>query len=137
MTIKVYSVLLFCLLSAQVQAGDVMVIVNKGNTNPIDRELIIKIYTGAAAGWPDGSPVTAFDQENDNPVRADFYKQIVGKSRAAIRAIRAQNIFSGRGLPPKLANPDAEMKKLVSSDKNAIGYIHASSMDDSVKAVKP
>lgn len=129
------ALLLGALINSPAQADDVVVIVNKGNTNPIDRALVIKTYTGATRGWPDGTPIFALDQDDDSPIRADFYANVLGKSRAAMRAIWAQNIFSGKGLPPKLANPDAEMKKLVSSNKSSIGYIRATSVDDSVKVV--
>lgn len=127
------ALLLGALINSPAQADDVVVIVNKGNTNPIDHALVIKIYTGATRGWPDGTPIFALDQDDDSPIRADFYANVLGKSRAIVKAIWAQNIFAGKGLPPKIANPDAEMKKLVSSNKSSIGYIRASSVDDSVK----
>jgi len=130
------ALLLAALLDAPAQAADVVVIVNKDNANPIDRALIINIYTGATRGWPDGTPVFALDQDDNSPVRTDFYANVIGKSRAAMRAIWAQNISSGKGLPPKLAKPDAMIKKLVSGNKNAIGYIHASSVDGSIKVVE-
>lgn len=130
------ALLLGALLIAPAQADDVVVIVNKDNTNPINRALVTKIYTGATRGWPDGTPIFALDQDDGSQIRADFYTNIIGKSRAAMRAIWAQNIFAGKGLPPKPVNPDAEMKKLVSSNKNAIGYIRASSVDNSIKVVE-
>lgn len=132
---RLTALLIVAILSAPAAAEDVAVIVNKSNANPVDRALVVKLYTGAARSWPDGSPAFVLDQAEDSPARTDFYAQVIGKSAAAMKAIWAQNIFSGRGLPPKLANPDAEMKKLVSANKNAIGYIKASSVDDSVKIV--
>lgn len=130
------ALLLWALLNVPAQADDVVVIVNKNNVNPIKHAMVVKIYTGAVRGWPDGTPVYALDQDDSSPARADFYANVIGKSRAAMRAIWAQNIFTGKGLPPKLVNSDAEMKKLVSSNKNAIGYIRASGVDDSIKVVE-
>ena len=129
------ALLIAAILSAPAEAEEVAVIVHKSNANAVDHALVVKLYTGAARSWPDGSPVFVLDQAEDSQARADFYAQVIGKSAAAMKAIWAQNIFSGRGLPPKLANPDAEMKKLVSANKNAIGYIAASAVDDSVKVV--
>jgi ABC-type phosphate transport system substrate-binding protein len=131
----IFALLLGLLLHVTALAEDVVVIVNKDNNNPINHALVVKIYTGAARGWADGSPIFALDLEEDSPVREDFYVNVIGKSRAAMRAIWAQNIFTGKGLPPRLANPDTEMKKLVRSNRNAIGYIRASSVDDSIKVV--
>ena len=127
--------LLSSMLSVSAMADEVVVIVNKENNNPIDRALLIKIYTGAARGWEDGTPILALDLDEARPAREEFYTKIIGKSRGAIRAIWAQNIFTGKGLPPKVANPDVEMKKMVKANKNAIGYIRSSSVDDSVKVV--
>lgn len=130
------ALLLWAPLNVPAHDDRVVVIVNKDNTNPIKHALVVKIYTGAAKGWPDGTPVFALDQDDNSPTRAYFYAKVIGKSRAAIRAIWAQNIFAGKGLPPKLVNPDAEMKKLVRSNKHAIGYIRASSVDDSIRVVE-
>jgi hypothetical protein len=113
----------------------VVVIVNKENLLPVDRYFVIRTYTGLTKGWPDGSPVFPLDQAENSPTRAGFYAQIVGRSAASMRAIWTQNIFSGKGLPPKIANADAEMKRLVSMNRDAIGYIRASEADGSVRVV--
>ena len=59
----------------------------------------------------------------------------MGKSVGNVKAVWAQLVFSGRALPPKQAASDDEVKKLVAANKSAIGYVKASSLDDSVKAV--
>ncbi len=122
-------------LSMSAWAADVVVIVNKANANVVDKAFVVKAYTGATKSWPDGGPVFVLDQSEDNPIRADFYSSVLGKSSANMKAQWAHNIFSGKGLPPKVANPDAEVKKIVSTNKNAIGYINASNVDDTVKVV--
>ena len=116
-------------------AGDIVVIVNKNNNNAMDKAFVAKIYTGEAKNFPDGGPVFALDQDENNPVRADFYSSMLGKNVSNMKALWAQNIFSGKGLPPKVVNPDNEVKKVVGTNKNAIGYIKASSVDDTVKVV--
>jgi ABC-type phosphate transport system substrate-binding protein len=122
-------------LSLPAWAADVVVIVNKGNPNEVDKAFVVKVYTGDAKNWPDGGPVFAIDQGEDSPIRADFSQSVLGKSVGNMKALWAQNIFSGKGLPPKLVDLDAEVKKIVSTNKNAIGYIKASSADDTVKVV--
>ena len=52
-----------------------------------------------------------------------------------MRAIWLQNIFSGNGLPPKIASPDAAVKLLVVNNRNAIGYILASQVDSTVRVI--
>jgi len=116
-------------------AGDYVVIVNKDNAYPVDKAFVAKVFTGDAKSWKDGSPITAVDLPEDNPVRASFSNDVLGKTVGNVKAQWAQLIFSGRALPPKQAASDDEVKKLVSANKSAIGYIKASSLDDSVKAV--
>lgn len=116
-------------------ADDVVVIAHKQNTQVVDRQYVARIYTGAIKGWPDGSPVFALDQPEDSEMRERFYTTIVGRSQAAMRALWAQNIYSGKGLPPKIAAPDAEMRSIVANNRNAIGYIRASAVDDSVRVI--
>ena len=122
-------------LSLSAWAADVVVIVNKDNANAVDKAFVVKVYTGDAKFWPDGGPIFSIDQGDDSPIRADFNKSVLGKSSANMKALWAQNIFAGKGLPPKVVDPDAEVKKVVSTNKNAIGYIKASSVDDTVKVV--
>lgn len=114
---------------------DVVVIVNKDNPNTVNKASVIKIYTGEAKNWPDGGPVFALDQTEDNSIRTDFYSRVIGKSSGNMKALWAQNIFSGKGLPPSVVGSDVEVKRIVSTNKNAIGYIKASSADDTVKVV--
>ena len=124
-------------LSMTAWAADVVVIINKDNTNAVDKEFVVKVYTGVTKNWSDGSPIFSLDQGEENQVRVDFYSSVMGKTSGNMKALWAQNIFSGKGLPPKVFDPDSEVKKVVSANKNAIGYIKSSSVDDTVKvAVK-
>ena len=134
-TLKYFLALWMGILGVPAWAADVVVIVNKANVNAVDKALVVKIYTGQTKNWPDGGPVFPIDQGEDNPIRADFNQSILGKSNGNMKALWAQNIFAGKGLPPKIVDPDAEVKKIVNTNKNAIGYIRSSSVDDSIKVV--
>ena len=122
-------------ISGPVRADDVVVIVNKGNANSVDSDFVRRIYTGALKGWPDGSPVLALDQSEGTEAREQFSNTVLRKNMANLKAIWSQNIFTGKGLPPRLASPDAEMKRIVAAEPRAIGYIWRSQLDDSVKAI--
>lgn len=123
------------LAAAAAHGEEVVVIVNKDNPHAIDRAYVGRIYTGALRGWPDGTPVQAFDQAEDSEPRQVFNATVLGKSAATLRAIWSQNIFTGKGLPPRVATPDTEMKRAVAANRNAIGYIRASQLDGTVRAL--
>lgn len=127
--------LIYPLISAPALAGDIVVIVNKANSQNADKAFITRIYLGKVGEWPDGTSIEALDQAEDNPIHDQFYSELLGKSPALVKTLWAQNIFSGKRLPPKTANPDVLVKQIVSTHKNAIGYIKASSVDDSVKVI--
>lgn len=114
---------------------DLVVIIHKDNPYSVDKDYVIGIYTGRTKGWPDGSPVFPLDQGEASAARAAFYASVVGRSQGNMQALWAQNIFSGKGLPPKVATPDTEMKRIVSTNRNAIGYIRASELDSTVKVL--
>ena len=121
--------------SRAIAADGVVVIINKDIAHVVDKDYVAGIYTGRIKGWPDGSPVFPLDQSESSTARAEFYAIVVGRSQANMQALWAQNIFAGKGLPPKVASPGAEMKRLVATNRNAIGYIRASEVDDTVKVL--
>ena len=60
---------------------------------------------------------------------------LIDKTNAQVKSYWAKLIFTGKGTPPKeVANSD-EVKKLVSTNPNTIGYIDKSHLDTSVKVI--
>ena len=116
-------------------AGDVVVIVNKANDNAVDKNLVLKIYSGESKAWANGGAIAAFDLPEDNPSRAAFASEVMGKNLGNLKSLWAQNVFAGKAVPPKVVPSDDEVKKTVAANKGAIGYIKASAADDSVKVV--
>lgn len=115
-------------------ADGLVVIVNKSNDNAIDKALVAKIYRGEARTWANGGGIAAYDLPEDNLLREDFDGAVVGKSEKALATLWAQNALTGKATPPKVLGSDEEVKKAVASNRNAIGYIQARSLDDTVKA---
>jgi len=114
-------------------AGDLVVIVNPANPAVLTKELVVSYYLGESKSWSGGVPVKLLELSSDSPTRAAFDKEVLGKSAQQLKDIWAQNSLSGKAIPPKDVASDEEMKKAVSSSRIAIGYIKASSVDDTVK----
>ncbi len=113
----------------------IVVVVHKENLNTVDLAYIAKIYSGTIRAWPDGSLVVALDQPEDSEARAVFTAQVLNRTIANMRAVWSQNIFTGKGLPPKVAT-ELDAKKIVASNRNAIAYVHASQVDASLRVVE-
>ena len=126
--------LLACVAPSIAFADGIVVIVNKANDNAVDKALVAKIYRGEARTWPNGGGIAAYDLPEDNLLRDDFDGNLVGKSEKALMALWSQNVLTGKAVAPKVVASDDEVKKAVASNKNAIGYIQARNLDDSVKA---
>lgn len=129
------SILMAALLatSASAMAG-VVAIVNKANTTA-DKDTIGKLYNLEAKSWSDGSQAKLYDLSGES-AREAFCKAYTGKSVAAIKSAWAKAVFTGRAIPPKVLDADADVKNEVARDKNAVGYVDESSVDGSVRAIR-
>ena len=123
-------------LPVQSRASEVVVIVNPDNPHPVDRTYVQRLYTGILRAWPDGSPAFPLDLPEDHATRALFSQQWLVRSVANVRTLWAQHVFTGKGLPPRITSLEAEMKRLVVTNRNAIGYVSASLADSSVRVVR-
>jgi ABC-type phosphate transport system substrate-binding protein len=123
-------------LGASAVNADVVVIVNPKNPAAnLSAEQVAAIFLGTASTFPDGGGVTLTDQPEAAGIRGDFYQKATGRSVAQVKATWARLTFSGKGTPPKELKTDADVKAFVASDPKAIGYVDASAVDGSVKAV--
>jgi ABC-type phosphate transport system substrate-binding protein len=116
--------------------AEVVVIVNPENpTTSLTAAQVAALYLGNATTFPSGGPVTLADQTGAAGIRGDFYQKATGRSVAQVRATWARIMFTGKGTPPKELKSDADVKAFVAANPKAIGYVDASAVDGSVKAV--
>jgi len=117
-------------------AEEIAVIVNpKNSTASVTADQVEQIFLGKSTSLPGGGNASPVDQADGSPIRDDFYQKATGKSNAQVKAIWSRLIFSGKSTPPKALGSSADVKKLVASDPNGIGYIEKSAADASVKVV--
>ena len=122
-------------LGASAANAEVVVIVNPANAASVSAEQIAALYLGNATTFPDGSTAALVYQPEAAGVRGDLYQKATGRSSAQAKATWARLTFTGKATPPKELKSDAEVKAFVASNPKAIGYIDASAVDGSVKAV--
>ena len=136
-TITVMSLtLLFVMAAAGLAFTEIAVIVNPHNSaSDISGKDLKNIYKLKKTTWPDGSRIEAINLKKTDPLRENFSKAVLKKSASAIERFYLKQALSGKGQPPKVLNSSSDVKKLVESDKNAIGYIDANDVDDSVKVL--
>jgi ABC-type phosphate transport system substrate-binding protein len=117
-------------------AEDVVPVVSaKSHVKDLNADQVADIFLGKTSRFPDGTQAVPIDQSEDSPARDKFYAQFTGKSPAQMKAYWSKIIFTGRGQPPRQVAGSAEAKKLVAQNPNAIAYIDAKLVDDSVRVV--
>ena len=115
-------------LSAQVMAGDVVVIMAP-NAAPLTKEQLANVYLGRALDY---KPV---DLPEANVTRTDFYKRATDRDASQIKALWARLMFTGHGQAPKVLADAAAVKKAVAADPKSVGYIDKADVDSTVKVV--
>jgi ABC-type phosphate transport system substrate-binding protein len=116
--------------------AELVVIVNPKNPAAnLSADQVSALFLGTATTFPDGGAAILADQPESASIRGDFYQKATGRSVAQVKATWARLTFTGKGTPPKELKTDAEVKAFVASDPKAIGYVDASAVDGSVKAV--
>ena len=116
------------------QAGSVVVV---GKGSPIaasSEDDVVKAFLGKKKDLG-GVSVIPVDQGEGNPARNDFYSAVVKKSEAQLKSYWSRLIFTGKGQAPQVVGGDSEVKNLVASNPNIIGYIDESAVDGTVKVI--
>lgn len=123
-------------LSAGVAVADVVAVVSAKNpVTTLSKHQVVDIFLGKANRFPDGRQAVAIDQAEGSATRNEFYARFAGKSAAQLKAHWSKIIFTGRGRPPEEVSNDSSVKKFLSKNPNAIGYIDRKLVDDSVKVL--
>lgn len=109
--------------------AQVVVVGAKSPTAAMSKPQVADAFMGKLAG------VEPVDQAETNPIREDFYSRSIGKSALQMKSYWAKLSFTGRATPPKEYANSAEVKKIISSNPRAIGYIEKSDVDSGVRIV--
>jgi ABC-type phosphate transport system substrate-binding protein len=120
-----------------VSAGaDVVAVVSaKSAVRALTSDQLADIFLGRVSRFPNGLLAVPIDLRDGSPERDRFYAKITGKTPAQVRAYWSKIIFTGRGQPPRAVLTDLDVKKIISLNTAAIGYIDAALLDDSVRAL--
>ena len=127
---------LAAMLAGEASLADVVPVVSsKSAIKSLTLDQVADIFLGRVSHFPNGLLAVPIDLRDGSPERDRFYERIAGKSPAQVKAYWSKIIFTGRGQPPKAVSTDVDMKKLIADNLTAIGYIDASLIDDTVRAL--
>jgi ABC-type phosphate transport system substrate-binding protein len=96
---------------------------------------IRRIYLRQRRFWADGSPIVPIGQEASSAVRHAFDRLTLGRDPASLLRYWNQQYFDGTFPPATLASDEAVLR-YVAARPNAIGYLDARVVDDTVRVVR-
>src|SRR5690554_3192826 len=95
------------MLSSAVHA-DVVVIGHPAGPDKLTKEQVQAIYLNRTKNLPDGSRAQPFEISSGSPVRDEFHSKVTGRNDSQLKAFWSQQVFTGKGQPPKeVASPSA------------------------------
>ncbi len=117
---------------------DLVMVVNKGNTAAVGMNLseARKLLLGEISGWRTGAKVVVVLKPAGSPDRTAILKKVCGMTEAAYTRYQMQASFTGQtAATVHEATSDAVVKGVVKANPGAVGFLHKSEVDDSVKSV--
>ena len=115
--------------------ADTIVIVNPSNNIKLTQKQIQRIFLGKLKTFPNARIALPIDLPQKSDERSEFNELVIKKDMRQVTAYWTRLIFTGKGLPPKQVDSGEEAKQLVARNPDAIAYIDASLLDDSVKRI--
>ena len=117
-------------------SAEVAVIVNASNSAELTDKDIARVFLGKEKNFANGQSIKVVYGKPGSASRGEFEQKVLHKSSSQIKAYWSKLIFTGKGTPPKALASEQEVVSFVASTPNAIGYVDAASLNDSVRVVK-
>lgn len=127
---------LLLLLSLE-SAADIALVTHPANSlKTLEITDARRIFLKQTYLFPDKNPASVATLDQGSELHRQFAKHVLNMSPSQLKTYWAQYLFTGQNHPPKEFSSEAEMKHWVATTPNALGYLHAHSVDDSVKVLK-
>jgi hypothetical protein len=112
----------------------IAVIVHPERRVALSLDDLTQIYLRRRRFWDDNLPIVPLNLAAGIPLRAAFSRVVLQQSEARLAEHWNRQYFYGNLPPATLASTEA-VRRYVASDRNAIGYVPASEVDESVHVV--
>jgi ABC-type phosphate transport system substrate-binding protein len=132
----IYALLMSLVMIGNASAASIVVIVHPDSPlKEASQDEIKKLFL-AKSSKIQGVGLKPVAQNSSQSIRVVFDEDILGKSPSRAKAYWSRLVFTAAGMPPPELDTNAAVVKWVSENPEAIGYVEASTMDSSVKALK-
>jgi ABC-type phosphate transport system substrate-binding protein len=121
-------------LPACAAADDLVVIVHPSRGVSLDAHALAQIYLKQRRHWRGGDAIVPVNREPGSAEREWFATAVLGRTPGQLVLYWNRQYFHGVQPPATLASDEA-VRRFVASEPRAIGYVRASALDGSVRAV--
>lgn len=132
-TTKLFAV--FTLLASFNAMAEIAVIVHPSNKTALKEEDIRRLFLLKDKYFPNGNSVKIYNLAGDTATKIDFYKNVLNKDEGRLNSMWVRALFSSKATPPADVDSASLMKAAVAANPDAIGFINANDVDDSVRVV--
>ncbi|MGJ0486544.1 MAG: substrate-binding domain-containing protein [Methylomicrobium sp.] len=123
--------------SAKDNPDNVYVIVNSANPQrKISQTGLNAIFNMHLRHWSDGSPITVYVFQDEDPLHKTFCKQKLHVFPHQVRRGWNRLVFSGTGQAPLQVETKEEMLKQISETPGAVGYLSGKDLTAAVKILE-
>lgn len=119
---------------APLSFSEVVVIVHPTNDSVMNMITIRKIFLGKTQSFLNGSKAVPIELRK-GVARDEFLKIYLRKGDPQLHSYWTRVLFTGKATPPKSFDTELEIKTLVATNPNIIGFIDESLVDSSVRVV--
>jgi len=112
------------MLISPLATAEVAVVVNQGFAGAPDQAQVAQVFLGK------DKSLTPFMQKG--ALAEEFIDKVLSRNASQYKAYWAKLAFTGGGRPPEELSSDAEVVSTVSGSADAIGFVDAGAVDDSV-----
>jgi len=120
---------LAALLISPLATAEVVIIAHPNGVDNLSANDVRDIYLNRSRA------ATPIEMAQGNDERTAFHGWITRRSESQLRSFWSQQTFTGEGEPPEEVSSASAMRSAIANDTNAIGYLHADDVDDSVKVI--
>ncbi|WP_405119875.1 phosphate ABC transporter substrate-binding protein [Pseudomonas leptonychotis] len=118
-----------CLGFATLVQAEVAVIVNTAASAAPSQSDVGNIFLGK------DKSMKGVDHKDWTPTKEKFYSGVANKSESQLKSYWSGLVFTGKGQPLPSVAGDAEVVAKVAAEADAIGYVDAAAVNDSVKVL--
>lgn len=128
--------LVLCALPIRQASAELVVVASpKSGIERLTQQEVIYLFMGRLRQLPSGIQAMPIDLGIGNPERANFYRRLVNKEPAEIKAYWSRLIFSGGSRPPVTADSRDELIRMLGNNPGAIGYLERDQVDSRVHVI--